>query len=434
MRAMASQLTYQASHDELTGLINRREFENRIEMALISARSQNIKHAMCYLDLDQFKVVNDTCGHIAGDELLRQLSTLLKTVIRSGDTIARLGGDEFGILYLNCSVEKAKELAEKMRGIVNDFQFIWENKSFAIGVSIGLIDVDQHSNLHSLLSVADSACYVAKDEGRNRIHVFSEHDTVLAERKGQMQWVHRISRALEEGRFVVYCQQMLSDNPAEAIHFELLIRMVDEENKIVPPLAFIPAAERYNLMIWVDRWMIRESFLNITQLLNQSTERNFLFAINVSAQSLCDDDFLPYVQDLLKETGLDPALICFEITETSAIVNLTRAKYFMSTLKDLGCHFSLDDFGSGLSSFSYLKNLKVDYLKIDGAFVRDIVKDPIDRAMVDAINSVGHVMGVKTIAEYVDSPEVLEMLREMKVDIYQGFEVAEPVPISEIRL
>ena len=434
MRAMALQLGYQASHDELTGLINRREFENRIEMALMSARGQHIQHAMCYIDLDQFKVVNDTCGHIAGDELLRQLSTLLKTVIRSGDTLARLGGDEFGVLYMSCSVEKAKELAEKLRTIVNDFQFHWETKTFGIGVSMGLVAVDEHSNLHGLLSVADSACYVAKDEGRNRIHVFNDDDEALAERKGQMQWVHKITRALEEGRFEVYCQKMMSFDSSLATHFELLIRMRDEEGRIVPPLAFIPAAERYNLMTSVDRWMISNSFIQIKELLNTCSERKLLFSINVSAQSLCDDDFLPYVQDQLKEMEIDTSLICFEITETSAIVNLTRAQTFMTALKDLGCCFSLDDFGSGLSSFSYLKNLKVDFLKIDGAFVRDIVDDPIDKAMVEAINQVGHIMGVKTIAEYVESAEILELLRELGVDFVQGYEIAKPIPISEIKI
>ena len=432
MRAMALQLGYQASHDELTGLINRREFENRIEMALMSARNEDLHHAMCYLDLDQFKVVNDTCGHIAGDELLRQLSALLKAAVRSGDTLARLGGDEFGVLYMSCSIEKAKELAEKLRAIVNDFQFHWENKTFAVGVSIGLVAVDKHSNLHGLLSTADSACYVAKDEGRNRIHVFNNNDKMIAEREGEMQWVHKITSALEDGRFEVYCQKMMGFAPSAPQHFEMLIRMLDEEGKIVPPLAFIPAAERYNLMTLVDRWMINHSFSAIKKLLKESSHSNLMFSINVSAQSLCDDDFLPYVTQLLKQAEINPSLICFEVTETSAIINLTRAQNFIKELKAMGCHFSLDDFGSGLSSFSYLKNLKVDFLKIDGAFVRDIVDDPIDRAMVESINQVGHIMGIKTIAEYVESAEILALLKEMGVDYVQGYEIAKPVPMSEI--
>jgi len=434
MRAMALQLGYQASHDELTGLINRREFENRVELSLMSARGENTQHAMCYLDLDQFKVVNDTCGHVAGDELLRQLAGLLKVEIRAGDTLARLGGDEFGVLYMNCSVEKAKELAEKLRSVINDFQFNWENKSFAIGVSIGLVAVDQHSNLHGILSAADTACYVAKDEGRNRIHSFNDNDEALAERKGQMQWVHKITRALEEGRFEIYCQKMMSFDESLATHFEMLVRMVDEKGKTIPPLAFIPAAERYNLMSWVDRWMIKHTFESITELLQTTSERKLLFAINVSAQSLCDDEFLPYVQEQFKKCQLEPSLICFEITETSAIVNLTRAQHLMEQLKNLGCYFSLDDFGSGLSSFSYLKNLKVDFLKIDGAFVRDIVDDPIDKALVESINQVGHVMGIKTIAEYVETPEILQELKLIGVDFVQGYEISEPVPIKEIQL
>ena len=432
MRAMSLQLSYQATHDELTGLINRREFENRIEIALMSAREQDVQHAMCYLDLDQFKVVNDTCGHIAGDELLRQLSSLLKTAVRSGDTLARLGGDEFGVLYMSCSIEIAKELAEKLRAIVNDFQFHWENKTFAVGVSIGLVAVDKHSNLHGLLSTADSACYVAKDEGRNRLHVFNNNDKMIAEREGQMQWVHKITSALEDGRFEVYCQKMMGFDHSAPQHFEMLVRMLDEEGKIVPPLAFIPAAERYNLMTLVDRWMIHHSFASINKLLNESSHSNLMFSINVSAQSLCDDEFLPYVQQLIKQAEIIPSLICFEVTETSAITNLTRAQNFIKELKAMGCCFSLDDFGSGLSSFSYLKNLKVDFLKIDGAFVRDIVDDPIDRAMVESINQVGHIMGIKTIAEYVESPEILTLLKEMGVDFVQGYEIAKPVPMSEI--
>ncbi|MDH5393889.1 MAG: EAL domain-containing protein [Gammaproteobacteria bacterium] len=434
MRAMALQLGFQASHDELTGLINRREFENRIELALISARGEQLVHAMCYLDLDQFKVVNDTCGHIAGDELLRQLASLLKAEIRSGDTLARLGGDEFGVLYLNCSLDKAVELAEKLRTVVNDFQFNWKDKSFTVGVSIGLVAVDEHSNLHTLLSTADSACYLAKDEGRNRVHCFNDNDEALAERKGQMQWVHVITRALEDERFEIFCQKMMNFDPAQATHFELLIRMRDEDGQLIPPLAFIPAAERYNLMGWVDRWMIQNAFMSINKLLNNNHQRKLLFAINISAQSLCDDDFLPYVVKQFEVCQLDPALICFEVTETSAIVNLTRAQKFMKTLKALGCSFSLDDFGSGLSSFSYLKNLDVDFLKIDGAFVRDIVDDPIDRALVESINQVGHVMGIKTIAEYVETKAILEQCREIGVDFVQGYEVARPVPINEIEI
>lgn len=434
MRAMALQLGYQASHDELTGLINRREFENRVELALMASRGENLRHTMCYLDLDQFKVVNDTCGHVAGDELLRQVSTLLKADIRVGDTLARLGGDEFGVLYLNCTVDKAKELAERLRVIINDFKFNWENKSFNIGVSIGIVAMDKHSNLHGLLSAADTACYVAKDEGRNRIHSFDDNENALTERKGQMQWVHKITQALEENRFVIYCQRMKSFDETLETHYEVLIRMVDEKGEIVPPFSFIPAAERYNLMSWVDRWMVSNTFKEVSALLEKSTNRGVLFSINISAQSLCDDDFLPYVQEQFNTFNIDPVLICFEITETSVIVNLTRAQHFMSTLKALGCHFSLDDFGSGLSSFGYLKNFEVDFLKIDGAFVRDIVDDPIDRALVESINQVGHVMGMRTIAEYVENAEILEIISEIGVDIAQGYEIARPVPITDIKI
>lgn len=436
MRAMARQLGYQASHDELTGLINRREFENRVEMALITARSNNLEHAMCYLDLDQFKVVNDTCGHIAGDELLRQLSGQLNAEIRAGDTLARLGGDEFGVLYLNCTLKKARELAERLRKVVNDFQFNWDNKSFTVGVSMGLVAIKAHNNLHGLLSAADAACYVAKDEGRNRIHCFDENDNQLAERKGQMQWVHKITRALEENRFRIYCQSIRSFATGTEDHFEILVRLINSKGEVVPPMAFIPAAERYNLMTWVDRWVVHNALVALKPLQTkaEASGRQLLFALNISAQSLCDDAFLPFVQDEMRQLSINPACLCFEVTETSAIVNLTRAQHFIKTLKELGCYFALDDFGSGLSSFGYLKNLQVDFLKIDGAFVRDILIDPIDKALVESINQVGHVMGIKTVAEYVENRQILEELRLIGVDLVQGYEISKPFPIENLSI
>jgi len=435
MRKMSNQLGYQATHDELTELINRREFENRIKIALESAHVDDVEHSMCYLDLDQFKIVNDTCGHVAGDELLRQLSKLLKQEIRKGDTIARLGGDEFGILYLNCALEKAEELAEKLRCIVNDFQFNWDNKSFTVGVSIGIVQINKHGNMNAILSSADSACYVAKDKGRNRIHCYKENDNELIEREGQMQWIHRINDALEQNKFILYCQPIFDISLSRCHHYEILVRYIDEKNNIIPPMAFIPAAERYNLMNLIDSWIFENALLQINGILKKYSDIDIpSFAINLSAQSLCDDNFLDFVQEQFKTNNIDPNYICFEITETSAIVNLTRAQHFINTLKKIGVKFSLDDFGSGLSSFAYLKNLPVDYLKIDGTFVRDIIEDPIDMALVESINQVGHIMGIKTIAEYVENREIFEKLKEVGVDLAQGYYISRPIPLDEINL
>ena len=435
MRTMANQLGYQASHDELTGLINRREFENRLNLSLQSARIDLTEHTLCYLDLDQFKIVNDTCGHVAGDELLRQLSKLLKHEIRDGDTLARLGGDEFGVLYLNCSMLKAKELAEHLRRVINSFKFNWNDKSFTVGVSIGIVQINMYSNLNAILSAADTACYVAKDQGRNRIHCYKDNDDELLEREGQIEWVHRINHALDENRFKLYYQPIYSFSTNKCSHYEILVRLIDENDFIIPPMAFIPAAERYNLMNLIDCWIFRNTLGLISHFFKKKdTSNKPLFAINLSAQSLCDDNFLDFVKSQLELNDFDPDLICFEITETSAIVNLTRAQHFINTLKKVGVKFSLDDFGSGLSSFAYLKNLPVDFLKIDGAFVRDIINDPIDMAMVESINQVGHIMGIKTIAEYVETREIFDKLNSAGVDSAQGYYISRPMPLELIEL
>jgi len=435
MRAMANQLSHQATHDSLTGLINRREFESRIELALQSAYVDDVEHSMCYLDLDQFKIVNDTCGHVAGDELLRQLSKLLKQALRKGDTIARLGGDEFGVLYLNCDMEKAKSLADNLRRVINDFKFNWDNNSFTVGVSAGVVRINKHGHLNEILSSADSACYIAKDQGRNRIHCYSDDDSELMEHEGQMQWVHRIKTALDENRFVLYCQPIFNIALDKCNHYEILVRLIDEEGEVTPPMAFIPAAERYNVMNLIDSWVFENALMLIKNGFSENTITDkYSFAINLSAQSLCDDGFLNFVQEQFELNKIDPSCVCFEITETSAIVNLTRAQHFINTLKEIGVKFSLDDFGSGLSSFAYLKNLPVDYLKIDGAFVRDIIKDPIDLALVESINQVGHIMGIKTIAEYVENSEIFDKLKSIGVDYAQGYYVSKPMPLDQIAL
>jgi diguanylate cyclase (GGDEF)-like protein/PAS domain S-box-containing protein len=432
IRGMARQLSHQATHDSLTGLINRHEFENRLEHALDSARNEDKRHALCYLDLDQFKVVNDTCGHIAGDELLKQLGQHLHARVRDVDTLARLGGDEFGILLEGCPIGKAHEIADGLRQAIREFRFAWEDKSFEIGASIGVAPIDQDSGTKSeILSAADTACYVAKDLGRNRVHMYQPDDREMARRHGEMQWVSRISRGLEEDRFELFFQPIIDlRQPAGPRRGELLLRMRDPGGERVPPMAFIPAAERYNLMPALDRWVVRSAFGALGTGAGQLDSGLTQIMINLSGQSLSDDGFLDFVLGEIKHHGIDAGRICFEITETAAIANLGLAIDFIDRIKELGCQFALDDFGAGLSSFAYLKNLRVDYLKIYGHFVRDMVDDPIDYAMVEAINQVGHVLGIHTIAEFVETRPILEAAKELGIDYAQGFHLGKPAPLA----
>ncbi len=427
-RALSQQLRFQAAHDALTGLVNRREFETRLERALQSAEGGRCEHALCYLDLDQFKIINDTCGHVAGDELLRRLGRVLAQQVRKQDTLARLGGDEFGVLLENCSMHVAERVANALRRTIEDFRFVWEKQVFAIGVSIGVVPIQGFGQtVSSILSAADAACYAAKDRGRNRIHIYHEGDAELARRHGEMRWVARIQAALEENRFELARQPIVSLSAAagEDVHYELLLRMRDEEGNIVLPEAFLPAAERYNLSVKLDRWVVREAFRLLTRD-PRHLEDLYLCSINLSGVSLADEDFLIFVTTEIASTGLPPAKVCFEITETAAIANLSGATRFMDVLRRIGCRFALDDFGSGLSSFAYLKSLPVDFLKIDGVFVKDIVDDPIHRELVRSINEIGHVMGKRTIAEFVESEEILTALGEIGVDYVQGFQLGKP--------
>jgi diguanylate cyclase (GGDEF)-like protein/PAS domain S-box-containing protein len=432
-RQYAAKLSYQASHDSLTGLINRAEFEHRLALALKSSAQIGRHHAVMYLDLDQFKVVNDTCGHAAGDQLMRQVSALLQRRLREGDTLARLGGDEFGVLLENCSSENALRIADELRQTVTDFHFAWENRSFNIGVSIGVVNVeDGLFTITDVLSAADAACYMAKEKGRNRVQVYHREDSELTMRHGEMEWVARLQKALEEDRFVLYSQDIVSvSGQGKGHHCELLIRMLDEKGEIVPPMAFIPAAERYGLMPSIDRWVIRNALAIIArEQANRRGDSGDVYAINLSGGSIGDDRFPEFVREQFARFGVPHQTICFEITETAAIARLDKAAHFIQELRALGCRFSLDDFGAGMSSFAYLKHLPVDYLKIDGGFVKDMADDPIDRAMVEAINSVGHVMGKRTIAEFVDSDRVLALLRDIGVDYAQGYGVARPQPFG----
>jgi diguanylate cyclase (GGDEF)-like protein/PAS domain S-box-containing protein len=431
LRNMARQLAWQARHDPLTGLINRSEFELRLGQALESARGAGIQHALCYLDLDQFKIVNDTCGHVAGDELLKQLTSQLQTRVRETDTLARLGGDEFGILLEHCPMDDARETAETLREVVKRFRFTWQDKIFDIGASIGVVPITADSgSLVEVLSAADSACYIAKDHGRNRIHIYEPEDSALVQRRGEMQWVHRVSQALGENRFRLFLQQAMPLVAGDRDGYcEILVRMVDEQGNMVPPMAFIPAAERYQMMPALDRWVIKAA-LDALQSHSPALDERSIYAINLSGQSLCDEHFLDSVVEIVDTARIDPARICFEITETAAIANLVRATRFIRVLKEMGCRFALDDFGSGLSSFSHLKHLPVDFLKIDGSFVRDMARDPVDAAMVEAINRIGQVMGIRTIAEAVESRAILERLRALGVGFAQGTYVAAPRPFD----
>ncbi|MGH8677009.1 MAG: EAL domain-containing protein, partial [Burkholderiales bacterium] len=432
-RQYAAKLSYQASHDSLTGLINRNEFENRLSIALKTAAQIGRHHALMYLDLDQFKVVNDTCGHAAGDQLMRQVSDLLQRRLREGDTLARLGGDEFGVLLESCPADHALRIADELRQAVMDFHFVWESRAFNIGVSIGLVNIEHNLfTLTDVLSAADAACYMAKEKGRNRVQVYHAEDTEISLRHGEMEWVGRIQKALEEDRFVLYSQYIapIKRSRTHGTHCELLVRMLDEKGDLVPPMAFIPAAERYGLMPAIDRWVIRTAFATLSRRHAEGGELIDVCAINLSGASIGDERFHDFIGEQFQRFGVQPQSICFEITETAAIANLDRATKFIKDLKSLGCLFSLDDFGAGMSSFAYLKHLPVDYLKIDGGFVKDMADNPIDRSMVEAINSIGHVMGKQTIAEFVDSDQVMALLRKIGVDFAQGYGVAKPQPFG----
>ena len=430
-----ARLIYQASHDALTGLINRREFEQRLERALLSAELQGREHVLCYMDLDQFKVINDTCGHAAGDELLRQLALLLKGNLRERDTLARLGGDEFALLLENCSIQDALEVADTFRAEVQRYRFKWEDRIFSVGMSVGVVAITSDSGTTaSLLSAADAACYVAKGRGRNQIHLYESRDHDLARHRGEMQWVTRIQRALEEHRLSLSWQEIRRADgaPESRRHIELLLRMLDDDGSEILPMAFIPAAERYSIMPALDRWVIEETLRVCRQYLAARREMHCLFAINLSGASLKDPEFRRMVLACLSDNPVLGPHLCFEITETAAIGNLSVVNDFIDAMRGFGCSFALDDFGSGLSSFTYLKNLKVDYLKIDGAFVRDITSNPIDRSMVEAIHHIGHQMGLKTVAEYVESEQTLALLREIGVDYVQGNGVHQPEPLEKL--
>ena len=436
-RQYAMRLAHLASHDPLTGLINRREFERRVTSALIESQYEANNHAVLYVDLDEFKVVNDTCGHAAGDELLRQVSALLRPRLREGDTLARLGGDEFGVLLEHCAPDPAYAIADALRTAIGEFHFQWNQRSFKIGASVGVVNVaDGPHTLAGVLSAADAACYMAKDKGRNRVQVYSPESDEVTLRKGEMEWVNRIHRALAEDRFCLHAQPVhgtRDDRQDASPYTELLLRLRDDQGELVPPTSFIPAAERYHLMPAIDRWVITSAFAILARQVEPGLAPGGVFAINVSGASIGDEAFLEFVQAQFVRYSVPHASICFEITETTAVASLSRATAFMTTLRGLGCRFALDDFGVGVSSFTYLKHLPVDYLKIDGSFVKDMLHDPVNHAMVEAIHRIGHIMGKKTIAESVEHRDTLKALCAIGVDYAQGYGIARPAPFGRMR-
>ncbi|HEY3518945.1 MAG TPA: EAL domain-containing protein [Gammaproteobacteria bacterium] len=432
-RQLHRRLAYLASHDALTGFINRREVEERLSTVLAAVKSGPGKTAaLLCMDLDQFKVVNDTCGHSAGDLLLRQLGDVLRARVPKNGVLARLGGDEFAVLLPDYTLAEAAAIAESLREAIAAFRFSWRDSALQVGVSIGIVPVEARSeSVATLMSAADVACYVAKDLGRNRIHVYEEGDA--AERHQEMQWVARITRALEEERFELYYQPIvpIGSEKGHWPHYELLLRMRDEEGALVAPTAFIPAAERYNLMPGLDRWVVSHTFETLAYRAAPGTTP-YTLAINLSGTTLNDARFLDFVLDELTAHSVAPGAICFEITETAAISNLDRVISFMRALKARGCRFSLDDFGTGLSSLTYLKNLPVDYVKIDGQFVRNVLRDAADECVVESIARMARAFRIHAIAERVESRDVMRRLGELGVSFAQGYFVAVPQPVSEL--
>jgi diguanylate cyclase (GGDEF)-like protein/PAS domain S-box-containing protein len=430
-RKLSRELAYQATHDPLTGLVNRRVFEQRLIRVLESRRASGGVHIFCYLDLDQFKIINDTCGHTAGDELLKQVTTILRNKVRVRDTLGRLGGDEFGILMEHCSLERAVCLANSLREVIADFRFNWDDKSFRIGVSIGIIQIsDEFNSLNDLLMTADASCYAAKDAGRNRLHVYQDNDETIKLRSGQIQWVGRLNKALDEKKFKLFKQPLRNIlSSSDGDHYEVLVRLEGENQEIIPPGAFIPAAERYGLMPKIDQYIINNTLAFFADH-SSRLENLSVCTINLSGHTLSAEWLLAFILKNIDYYQLPANKFCFEITETAAISNLNLVTGLIKTLKERGFLFALDDFGSGLSSFAYLKNLPVDFLKIDGMFVKDICSDPVDFAMVRSINEIGHLMRKQTIAEYVETEAVYNKLENVGVDFAQGYWISHPHPLE----
>ncbi|WP_455217082.1 EAL domain-containing protein [Kaarinaea lacus] len=435
VRELQDHINYQASHDPLTGLLHRQEFEKYLEASLKSAHASGRNHAMCYMDVNHFRVINENFGHVAGDELLIQLSVLLRSMVRDEDTLARLGGDEFAILLNNCPVEEAENKVRAIIELIEKSSFSWKGSAVDYNLAFGVVAINPASgSTNEIIKSAESACFTAKGIGRNQLVVYKSSDPEQIKHRGEMRWVKRIREALKNQEFQLYYQriQPIQDDNQEALHYELLMRTEDRNHDLVSPEDFIPAAERYNLMIDIDRWVVSAAIKNISRLQGASQgEASGIYGVNLSGQSLGDSAFVEYVEDLFQEHKVNPGMICFEITETSAILDQKIALTIINKLKRSGCRFALDDFGTGVSSYLYLKTYPFDYVKIDGSFIRNIENSPVDAVMVESICRVASVMGIKTIAEFVEQEELIEKLKNIGVDFVQGYAIAKPAPLTE---
>jgi diguanylate cyclase (GGDEF)-like protein/PAS domain S-box-containing protein len=432
LRGLHRQMSYQATHDALTGLVNRREFERRLDEATEAARRGEAGHMLCYLDLDRFKIVNDTSGHLAGDSMLREVAKLLREAVRDSDTVARLGGDEFGMLLVGCPLDKARQISDDVCRSIATYRFVWHDRVFNIGVSIGLIEIGREAgSVEQLLAAADSACYVAKKEGAGRVSVYSARDEALARSTGDIEWLQKLQSAIKEERFALYYQPIVSayGNDTDGPSMEVLLRMLDETGAEIAPLEFVGAAERYRLMSSVDRWVVQTTLVALSRNAFQLA-RDRSVAINISAQTLADPLFLEFVVECLDRTGVAPDQVCFELSESAVIGNMDHARRFVGVLHGMGCKFTIDDFGSGVASFSSLKNLPLDYLKLDGSFMRNLAKDSVSQTMVTAMIKLARTLNFKIIAEQVEDSAALDLARKMGVDFVQGFVIARPARLS----
>ncbi len=435
LRGLARKMSYQASHDALTGLSNRREFEQQLKAALKSAHSGDATHVVCYLDLDRFKAVNDTCGHIAGDNMLREVAALIKDEVRDSDVVARLGGDVFGMLLVGCPLQKARQIAQDVCVAVRDYRFVWQDRIFDIGVSVGLIEIGRESGtVDDALSAADSACYVAKQKGRGRVHVYSARDEAVARHRGEIQWLQKLQHSLRDNRFELVAQPIVSlvGHVDEGPYCEVLLRLRDDNGQMILPSEFVRAAERYQLMPAIDRWVVQTAFSAISNGVLRLPEKRCC-SINVSGQTLGDARFLEFVVDCIDRSGVQPGQVCFEVTEASMVSNLSHASRFIGVLHGMGCKFALDDFGSGLGSLANLRSLSLDYMKIDGSYTRGLERDQVNQAMVSAMLSLARTLGIKVIAEEVETREALEAVRAQGVQYAQGFAIGGPKPLPEKR-
>ncbi len=435
-RQLAHKISWQTNRDILTGLYNRKSFEEKLAQTISKSSHQESNNVLCCLDLDQFKIVNDTCSHAAGDELLKQVTTLLNQRIRDSDIFARLGGDKFGLLLHRCSLGMANNIANELRQLIEKFRFTWQGKVFKIGVSIGIVAIKSKTeDLASLMSLADAACCVAKDKGRNCVHIYHQLDHEVTKNRSEKQWVARLHTAIEENRFCLYAQKIIGvDNNINTKHYEILLRFVNESGKLISPNSFIFAAERYNLMPMIDRWVVSNFFASYepycqSKNRHKKASSKELYAINLSGTSINSKPFRTFLQEQFAHHNIPPQTICFEITETAAISNLNNAATFIEELKALGCSIALDDFGSGMSSLSYLKNLPIDYLKIDGSFVKNIVSDRIDYATVECFNRISQIMNIKTVAEFVENDEILQKIQTIGINYAQGYGIEKPQPL-----